>query len=276
MEKLKLKIHPLFVLIGALSCFTGRLPTFLTLVFSALFHECAHSVVAAKRGYGLNEIMLTPYGANVSGDLSGISARDELAVITAGPLASAALCLLSAASWWFFPDCYPYTENVFYVNAALFAVNLLPAFPLDGGRAAKRILVKFFGTKRGGIVSEITGGIIAIGLIAFSAAERNISALALALFLLFGLNSGKYEKLPFPPANALSRGAEERRVAVREGVQIKKILRFLSADRYLTLDVYSAEGEYLYSLRQEEIEKIFLEEGLYAAICEKKLTKSVK
>jgi len=249
---------------GALSCFTGELLPFLTLVFSALAHEAAHSFSAARLGFHLNEIMLAPYGASIRGDISGVSGRDALKIFLAGPVCSALIAGLTAAAWWFFPVIYPYTENIFHVNAALAIVNLLPAFPLDGGRA----LALFLGerTRKKKLVLKIISVLSAAAIIVYAVKKLNLSAGIFSLFLLFGGGRGEYEKIPFPPLSSLTRGAEIRKVAVSENAEIKSVLKFISADKYLSLDVYSDKGEFLFSLRQEEIEELFIKKGLYAKI----------
>ena len=93
---------------------------------AALEHECAHAIAARRFGFELNRILLMPYGAVVSGDLSGIPPRQELWVCLAGPLANAATALSFVALWWLYPETYPYTDVAAYVSASLFFVNLFP------------------------------------------------------------------------------------------------------------------------------------------------------
>ena len=57
------------------------------------------------------------------------------------------LCIAVAGLWWFYPVTYAYTDGIFYASAAMLALNLLPAYPLDGGRIAKCVICKFLKPK---------------------------------------------------------------------------------------------------------------------------------
>ena len=79
------------------SALTGALLPFLTAIFAAIEHECAHAFVARRYGFTLDKLVLMPYGATISGDVSGISRRQELFVLLAGPLVNGATALLFVA-----------------------------------------------------------------------------------------------------------------------------------------------------------------------------------
>ena len=117
----------MFLAAGLVSAFTGDLLVFLAATLAALEHECAHAMAARRYGFALDRLVLMPYGAVLSGDISGIGRRQELSVLLAGPLANALTALGFAALWWLYPETYPYTEAAAQVSLSLFVVNLLPA-----------------------------------------------------------------------------------------------------------------------------------------------------
>ena len=133
----RLKIHPLFLLLGVYYCFIGELPIFLLSALVALQHECAHAFAAAKLGYKLDRVVLMPYGAVIDGDLSGISLKDEFFVAVWGPLCNLFTAAGFAALWWFWPDTYAFTDTACFISLAIGLVNFIPAYPLDGGRVLK-------------------------------------------------------------------------------------------------------------------------------------------
>ena len=56
-----------------------------------------------------------------------------------------------------FPDAYPFTESIVKINLSLGLINLIPAYPLDGGRIAESVFYLLFGEKKGKIITETTG-----------------------------------------------------------------------------------------------------------------------
>lgn len=118
----------------------------LLLIVSLTAHELAHSVVAHRRGIPAEEITLWVFGgvSHIRGDWR--SAKTEMLVAVAGPavtLLIAALCF--GLSWVLAiagaPDLVVLLAQwLAAVNALLLVFNLLPAFPLDGGRILRSAL----------------------------------------------------------------------------------------------------------------------------------------
>lgn len=267
----KYSVHPLFFLAGIAYFLTGKALPFIICTLSALLHECAHALYASSVGYKLNKIILMPYGAVVEGDIDGIGVKDEILLCLSGPVFNGATALLFVALWWFFPDSYPYTEDIVTVNAALAIVNLFPAFPLDGGRILRRAL-DYFNVKN---ASAICKGISGLFSLAFLSAfvftcfhVVNFSFLAFAVLLFAGCfqkEKGRYEKIKLSYKGNFSRGAEIKRIAVDENFTIKKLLRFFSRDKYLIVDVYSSDGDFMRSFRQDEVAELFEKYGIYGS-----------
>ena len=118
----------------------------LVLLFTCVVaHELAHSVVARGRGIAVQEIDLLPIGG-VS-QLERIPERwqDETAIAAAGPAASVAVAaglfaLAGAGGLTLLPPSLvsgPLLTRLAWVNLVLAGFNLLPAFPLDGGRVLR-------------------------------------------------------------------------------------------------------------------------------------------
>jgi Zn-dependent protease len=110
---------------------------------SIVVHELAHSLVARRVGIGVESITLFLFGGVATITDEARRARDEFLIAIAGPLASIALAAalfgaergLGAAGA---PD--EVTTVLFYlwwVNALIAAFNMLPGFPLDGGRVLR-------------------------------------------------------------------------------------------------------------------------------------------
>ena len=115
-----------------------------TLAFfaSVLIHELSHAVVAQRYGMQVPSITLFIFGgvSNLSGEMK--SAGQEFRVAIAGPLVSWSLALLFAAVWFLMrsADAAVIPQYLALINAALGLFNLLPGFPLDGGRVLRAAL----------------------------------------------------------------------------------------------------------------------------------------
>ena len=249
---------------------------FLMSCLVAIQHECAHAFAAARLGYSLNKIVLMPFGALIDLDIRGISLKDEAFVAICGPICNLATAFFFAAIWWFEPTMYAFTDTAYYSSLSIALCNLLPFYPLDGGRILHCFLEnlfknspKFYHTaekKAHGICRVITL-IAALGFfIIFTLVWKNgtfsFSLLAFGLFLLFGAIGNKdriaYDKLDFSVKDALARGVELKRVAVLASCPIKNAFRYLTRGTYLVLEIYDENEKHLFDLPQNELSEYFL------------------
>lgn len=273
-----LKLHPLFIAMGIWYSITGELPLFLMSCFVALQHECAHAYAAARLGYKLNAIVLMPYGAVIDGDLSSIRLKDELSVALAGPLCNLLTAALFAAIWWFAPTMYAFTDTAYSSSLAIALVNLLPAYPLDGGRALRVMLAQAFAKRevnegkaeqKAEKICRMITLFLATGmavLFGFGAIKKqlNLSLLFFAVFLFCGAfgsgeKNARYQKIDFSCANALAQGLEIRRVAISNNCPVKDVFRYISKGRYLVLEVYDSDENHLFNLSQNQLSALFLQ-----------------
>ena len=271
------RLHPLFVAVGVWYAFTGELFLFFMSALVAVQHECAHAFAAAKLGYKLNAIVLMPFGAVIDGDLRGISFKDEIYVALCGPLCNLITAAFFVALWWLAPTLYAFTDTACYTSLAIALINLLPAYPLDGGRIFKCALARLFSKadpqtgraeRRAEKICRLVTFVFAtLFLCAFACQclcrRPNFTLLAFSVFLTVGAvgnrdKSATYARMDFSYRNALQRGVEIRRVALCETCPIKDALRFLSRGSYLILEVYDKQENHLFDLSQNELSAYFL------------------
>lgn len=251
----KLSVHPLFLVFGVVSAFTGNFLLLLAAVFAALEHELAHALVARRFGFRLDKIVLMPYGAVISGDIRGISPSQEIAVCLAGPVCNALTALAFAALWWLYPETYPYTDAAAYISFSLFLVNLLPAYPLDGGRIL-RVLLRPLGERKAALICRAVSLFVAAAVLGYFAYTcwkiPNFGALFFGLAIAAGnFGGGIYSRTVFLPKN-FSRGVEERRVALSAEKTVGEATRYLREDKYLVLVLFEG-SEFLGELTEEEL-----------------------
>jgi len=115
---------------------------------SIVVHELSHALVARARGVSVRSITLFALGGVATMETPAPDAKTEFWIAAAGPLASVAIgmgCYALAASLGWSPqaDVSPSTAVLGwlgYINVALALFNLIPGFPLDGGRILRAIL----------------------------------------------------------------------------------------------------------------------------------------
>lgn len=266
-----LSIHPLFLVFGAYCALTGELFDFIIYTLTAVIHEMGHSFAAARRGYKLNRLSLMPYGAVISGDLEGLKLRDEIVIAASGPLTSLACYFLFAALWWLLPETYAYTALAASASLSIFLVNLLPIYPLDGGRILCALLTLKFKRKSARSFSILLASVFFVVLIIlFIASIReklNLSLLFFAVFMLVGAFSRDERNIYVRLYSALNkknlaRGMAIKRVAVDENIKIMRLMEILDPEAVNEVEVYSS-GKSRKILLQADLEKLLISASVY-------------
>jgi len=131
----------------------------LLLFASVLFHELGHSVVAIRNRIGIVSITLFIFGGLARLKEDPKSAWVEFKVAIAGPIASFLLAGLfygAALTELGGPRVMAVASYLALVNLILGAFNLVPAFPLDGGRVLRAVIWNFTNKVR---ATQISSGI---------------------------------------------------------------------------------------------------------------------
>lgn len=265
---MKITLHPLFIALGIAAAIFGGLPIYLIYALTALLHECGHMFCASKIGFRCEKISLMPYGAAAICDTEGIRAKDEIKLALSGPAVNAFLCVLCAGLWWFYPETYAYTDTVFSANAVMLAINLLPAYPLDGGRVAGSILSMFILKKRVKIILRVISICISVALVfVFAFAIRNLSLLIFALFLFASAlgKDGVLSRIEFS-AKKIKRGREMRHVMLTEKSTFKDALRYVDDGKYCVFQYFS-DG-ILDEITEEELFEMLETHSIYDRVFE--------
>jgi Zn-dependent protease len=146
---------------------------------SVLAHELGHGIAGRRRGLRSGPITVLFFGGSASLDTEARTARDEAFVAAAGPLVSlgigSILVLTGAGLQVAAGDTPALGGAVFFVigvlNLILGAVNLVPAFPLDGGRLVRAFVWARSGNEGRGTRASATSGrlfgwmLVGVGLV---------------------------------------------------------------------------------------------------------------
>ncbi len=118
----------------------------LLLFASVLVHEFAHSLVAIKEGHTIKRITLFIFGGVAHLEEEPRTSIAELKITIVGPLSSLGLALLFWLIYLVVPQATPVAAATFFlasINLTISLVNLVPAFPLDGGRVLRALIWYF-------------------------------------------------------------------------------------------------------------------------------------
>ena len=200
-------VHASFLLIVAWVAF-GRMQAgggagavlesvlFLLALFGCvLLHELGHAVAAARYGIRTRDIILLPIGGLARLERMPTDPRQELVVAIAGPLVNVAI----AAILWVWLSLTgtlvpadqvgltvgPFFERLLVVNLGLVVFNLLPAFPMDGGRVLRSVLAMRVGPLKATRIAATIGKAMA-GLFALVGIFFNPFLLLIAFFIWTG------------------------------------------------------------------------------------------
>lgn len=168
----------------------------LAIFFCILLHEFGHILMARRFGVRTPEVLLSPIGGIAKLERMPDEPRQELLVALAGPAVTAAIVgVLWAAlsltgtglpSGLFAGDRVPsLLPGLMWVNLYLLLFNLIPAFPMDGGRVLRALLAQRKGMVAGTRIAVRIGQgfAVALGLLALFGPYPNPILILIAGFI---------------------------------------------------------------------------------------------
>ena len=132
-----IRIHPVFLVMLLLWALNGHIAHYFLVLVSLLWHEAGHLLLARLKGVKVGRVTMLPFGANI--EFSKGQAPDFTTLIwiaAGGPL----FTLLALMATPLVPVLF--RQEFFFIQLALLLVNLLPIYPLDGGRILCNFLLK--------------------------------------------------------------------------------------------------------------------------------------
>lgn len=183
---------------GRYSSVSWSIAEYLALFLIVLTHEFGHAMACRQVGGTANRIMLWPLG--------GVAYVDPpqrpgamLWSIAAGPLVNVALfpvfygALLGARSLGWqesMPDAYMLLRAILFIDVALLIFNMLPIYPLDGGKILRSLLWFPLGRAKSLMVSVVIGMVGIVAFFVFSVIMRSQWDILLSVYLLFSCWGG--------------------------------------------------------------------------------------
>src|SRR2546427_319682 len=162
---------------NAVTIWTTAIVTALLFFAAIIFHELSHAAVARLRGLPVRSITLFALGGVAQIGKEAADAKTEFWMGIAGPFGSALMGVVCSAFAWMLggslalePAPPPIAMLVWlgYINIGLAIFNMVPGFPMDGGRVLRAVIWWITGNAaRATRTAAATGQVIAIGFILF-------------------------------------------------------------------------------------------------------------
>ncbi len=171
---------------------------YLALFAIVLLHEFGHALACRQVGGTADHIMLWPLGG-VAYVNPPSRPGATLWSIAAGPLVNLALlpalgAVTAFATWqsWAIalPDLYRFVWAIFWIDVGLFAFNILPIYPLDGGQILRSLLWFGLGRARSLAAATVVGFVGALGFLILALWLRSTWMVLISGYMLLNCWSG--------------------------------------------------------------------------------------
>ena len=172
----------------------------LVLFACVLAHEFGHVLVARHFGIGTRDITLLPIGGVARIERMPEKPAQELLIALAGPAVNLVIALVLVAIFGVNLNVEPaavenqaldFTTRIAFVNVMLVVFNLIPAFPMDGGRVLRALLSFRLDRARATRIAAGIGQAVAFGL-GFLGLFGNPLLIFIALFVFLAASHESY------------------------------------------------------------------------------------
>lgn len=154
-----------------------------------LLHELGHSLAARQFGIHTSSITLLPIGGIAALERMPRKPAQELWIAVAGPLVNVVIAGLLFLSLGFVqliaPSLAGWVQYLMFANLVLVAFNLLPAFPMDGGRVLRSLLAMVMPYLQATRIAAGLGKVVALGLACLGLLSGHLMLMLAAGFVFF-------------------------------------------------------------------------------------------
>ncbi len=180
-----------------LSLLSGYFLETITLFTIIIIHEIGHVAMARELGWRVTEVQMLPFGGvAVMEDAIASHPIDEIVVALAGPFMNTAMIFVSLLFWQTGLWTAEWTHFFMYSNALIAGFNLLPIWPLDGGRIVQALLALRTAYRTAALVSIGASSLLAAVMLGIGLFSLHLNTIMVALYLLV-INTQSFLRFPF-------------------------------------------------------------------------------
>lgn len=176
----------MFWLVAIAAVWTGQFIELMTLFALVIIHELGHVFSALSFGWRVREIELLPFGGVAKVDEWGTtSTREEIIVALAGPFMN--IVMIIVAYVFFLLGIWEETWSAFFIhgNLVIAVFNLIPAWPLDGGKVVHAVLTHYISFRQSIYIILVWSILVIIGFMIFAYFySSKLNLLVISLYLL--------------------------------------------------------------------------------------------
>lgn len=187
---MKIKLNLNIFLFLVLFFLTGQLEIYALVMVFALIHELSHLLCGVVLGFKVNTLKIMPLGFSIEFESiiedynkkvgkSNILSVKKIIVALAGPLINLLIVI--------FGIIFNVGVNIVYSNFIILIFNLLPIYPLDGGRILKNVLKILVGNRKSNTYINTITNVVAIILTMLASVliivYKNMAILAILTFI---------------------------------------------------------------------------------------------
>lgn len=257
--------------------------TVLGLFFCVTLHEFGHALAARRYGVGTKDIALYPIGGVARLERLPKKPMQEFVVAIAGPLVNFAICLVILPYMIYMPDSLDILKEgrsfagsasdflpaMFVLNLGLGIFNLIPAFPMDGGRIFRALMSLKLDRVKATLVAARLGQIIAAVAIFYGVQGKLGVTSAFIGFFIFMMAQQEYR---FVKTEGKLNSALVKDVMRTEFTRFFPEEPMYSAINELRKDV---ERNFLVFNREEKLVAVLEQKGILKAMKEERQTSEV-